>query len=206
MLEISHFKNIYIPEKAVLLRLGYIPSKAKLTKNFLSILKEEIKFAKKIIVPQKIIVSSTIKIIDEKNLLLDNELKIKSKNIVLLLKNCIKAYSFAVTLGKHLEEKRDYYLNKKETSRALILDAIGSVVVEELAEIVNKEIIKNCEKENLKTTKRFSPGYGDWNLKQQKEFLNFLQLEKIKVKLTKNFIMQPEKSISAILGAYPKEL
>lgn len=206
MPELSHFKNFEIKEKEVLLRLGYTPSKAKLTENFSTILKEEIEFAKKIIIPQKIINISNIKIIDEENILLDNELKITSKKIVLLLKYCVKIFSFLVTIGKHLEEKRNYYSSKKETTRALILDAIGSVTAEELAEIVNKEIIKECEKENLKTTNRFSPGYGDWNLKQQKEFLNFLQAEKIGVKLSESFIMQPEKSVSAILGAYPQDI
>ena len=71
---------------------------------------------------------------------------------------------------------------------------------EELAEITNKQISDNENKKGLKTTMRFSPGYVDWDIKGQKDFLKWLGAEAIGIKLTKNFQMLPEKSVSAILG------
>lgn len=47
---------------------------------------------------------------------------------------------------------------------------------------------------------RFSPGYGDVPLSFQRPFLAWLEARRIGVTLTEGFLMQPEKSVSALIA------
>lgn len=198
----QQFNSIDIPKQKVLARLGYLNNKTRLDSNTDALIDTEILVAKKLIVAKQVISTSKIAFQGSNSLLLEPGFTISSNDIFKLVKDCVSAYGFAVTIGPNLESKRDEYSNSKENSRALILDAIGSVAAEELAEITNKEISATAQKDGLKTTRRFSPGYGDWQLQNQKEFLKWLGADKIGIKLTENYQMLPEKSVSAILGVY----
>ena len=69
------------------------------------------------------------------------------------------------------------------------------------AETANARIKSFEEKENNFVTKKCSPCYGDRKLKTQKDFLKWLGAAQIGISLTKACLMQPEKSVSAIIGA-----
>ncbi len=198
---ISHFSQLEIPFQKILFRLGFLNGKTKLDKKLEDLIKEEVKLAQKLINPKQIISNSYIEFIGPDEISLEPHFKIKSSDIHNLFHGCVKAYGFAVTIGPALEKKRDHYISQKEATKALVLDAVGSVVVEELAEITDNQIGENILKEDLSLTLRFSPGYGDWNISGQKDFFKWLGAEAIGIKLTDKFQMLPEKSVSAIVGA-----
>ena len=189
----------------MLARLGFANGKTVIDQKTTVALEQEISIAKKIIVPKQAIAFSAFKIITDDTILIEPSFEIKSKDIANLLANCHLAYGFAVTIGPALEEKRNEYINEKETSRALMLDAIGSVAAEELAEITNQQIKTEAELVGSLTTMRFSPGYGNWPLNAQKDFLTWIGAQAIGIKLTPSFQMLPEKSVSAILGIYKRQ-
>jgi len=49
-------------------------------------------------------------------------------------------------------------------------------------------------------TMRYSPGYGDWDLTVQKELLGMVEAKSIGVTCTDTFILQPRKSVTAVIG------
>ena len=49
-------------------------------------------------------------------------------------------------------------------------------------------------------TLRYSPGYGDWALTGQADVFAFLNQCQGKIQLSDNFLMNPVKSITAIIG------
>jgi hypothetical protein len=186
----------------VLARMGYARGKTKLDKKTRQLIVDETKLAKKII--QGKLTISFSKITARKSpdrIFLEPGFVLKSKDLFKLFKGCSLVYGFAVTIGPALEARRDRYLSEKQSAKAVILDAIGSVAAEELAETTNIRIKKSVLKKGLGVTRRFSPGYGDWGLENQKEFLKWLGAEKIGIKLSPSFQMSPEKSITAVLGA-----
>lgn len=193
------FSRFDLPLNKVLSRLGYASGKTNMDAKTQEIIGEEIEAAKKLFSPKQVIASDAIKLSGRK-ILLGPSLIIESPDIVKLLQGCSVAFGFAVTIGPALEARRDMYLKDKETTRALVLDAAGSVAVEELARITNNEVAADITKNGYGFTRRFSPGYGDWALSGQKEFLSWLGAEQIGIKLNDNFQMIPEKSVSAILG------
>ena len=198
------FSRIDVPYDKILARLGYAQGKTQIDAKTQEMINGEIENSRILINAKQTVSRSGVKITESGKVFLEPGLTIVSKSIYELLKDCSFAVGFAITAGAHLEEKRNQYLNIRETARALILDAIGSVAAEELAEITQNQVAEEAAREGLSATRRFSPGYGDWNISGQGDFLRWLGAENIGIKLTAKFQMIPEKSISAIIGLKKK--
>ena len=81
-------------------------------------------------------------------------------------------------------------------SEVFYIDAISSAGIESYMDYIN-EII--CQ--DLDLTKRFSPGYSDFPLEFQTSLLKRLSAqENIGISLSKDFLMIPTKSITAVIG------
>ena len=199
-MNLSHIGKLDINPDKVLVRLGYARGRTVVNPKTENLLEDEIRTASKLISAKHVIAFSGINRGPKGNILLEPGFEIHSKDISELLKDCVKAYGFAVTIGGFIEDKRNAYIKDNQTTKALMLDAVGSVAAEELADIINKHITAEAEKDGLKTTRRFSPGYGDWKLEEQKAFLEWLGAKSAGIKLTGSFQMIPEKSVSAIIG------
>jgi len=123
-----------------------------------------------------------------------NKLKIKSRNVAFLLKDCNIVTIFACTLSSDFKEKSENLLV------SFIVDAIGSVAVEKFAERINKIVSENASKKGFKTTQRYSCGFADWSLNDQPKILKLLNTSKIGLKANSANILIPRKSITAIIG------
>lgn len=189
-----------ISDKAVLARLGYAPGTTALDERTAALIAEEIAGARTLIVPREAVAHAPVVRPAPGTVSLAPGLVIVSGHIDRLLAPCTEAYGLAVTIGPHLEMKRDRYLAGGETTRGLILDAIGSVAAEALAEEAHARIRAAAEERGLTATPRFSPGYGDWPVSAQADFLRWLAADGIGIRLTAQSQMIPEKSVSAILG------
>jgi hypothetical protein len=196
----EQFPKIELPYDKILARLGYAAGKTSMDIKTQDLIHECVDLSKKLITPRQAVACSEVKITEPGKVFLEPGLTIVSQKIFELLKDCPAAYGFAVTIGPHLEDKRNQFLNIKETARALILDAIGSTATEELAEMTQNQIAELAAKQQQAATRRFSPGYGDWKIQDQKDFLRWIGAERIGIRLTPTSQMLPEKSVSAILG------
>ncbi|PIU21227.1 MAG: hypothetical protein COT15_03370 [Candidatus Diapherotrites archaeon CG08_land_8_20_14_0_20_34_12] len=127
---------------------------------------------------------------------IDNKLKIRSRNVAFLLKDCEKATFFACTLSSDFQEKSENLLV------SVIVDAIGSVAVEKLAEKVSAVVCEKAKWKGFKITQRYGCGFADWSLGDQPKILKILNASKIGLKANKANILIPRKSITAIIGCY----
>jgi len=91
-------------------------------------------------------------------------------------------------------------MNTDEAAQAAVLDVVASEAVEGLADAVNKMINDRASKEGYETVMRFSPGYGDWDVSDQKKIFDILEMDKLGIELTESYLMVPEKTITAIVG------
>jgi hypothetical protein len=201
MLRIS---TIEIPYNKLLMRLGYLQTKTKLDEKTADMIKEISSLAQKLIKPKAVIAFENIMMISgdktSNEISFENGYKIKSWNIMGLLKNCFKVYGIGITIGEALELRRDEFLKRKETLNALISDAAGSVAAEETISLANEQIKAFEEKNGNVLTRRYSPGYGDWILEDNRQFLNWIGAEHIGIKLNEFCQMKPEKSVTALIG------
>ncbi len=196
MLNIS---AITIPYDKLLARLGYLKAQTRLDAKTEIAIKEILTQAQKLIKPKAVIAFENISV-NENLITFENGFKIESFEAAKHLTSCFKAYGIAVTAGSALEHKRNDFIEKKETFNALIMDAAGSVAVEEAVNAANTQIAELEAKKNNIAVKRFSPGYGDWVLETQKEFLKWLGASQIGIHLNESYQMKPEKSVSALIG------
>jgi hypothetical protein len=106
------------------------------------------------------------------------------------------------TIGETLERRVRALWEARELALASMLDSVGSGAVESLAEYVN-DLLCQQGLPTLRVTNRISPGYGDWDLADQRRLFNLCAADAIDVRLNEACVMTPGKSISLVVGAGP---
>ncbi len=101
-----------------------------------------------------------------------------------------------VTIGSSLPFEANRLMNSGNYVDGVILDAFGSAAVEQVADQVNNEINEMVIHQNLEYSKRYSPGYCQWGVQDQKVIFRKLPGEEIGVTLSDGFMMNPIKSVS----------
>ncbi len=124
-----------------------------------------------------------------------------SSKLAELLKGCKSLALFAVTAGEGIVEKASELSAQGDGVGALTCDAVGSEMADGAAEWVQHYLNQQFKRSGeILTKRRFSPGYGDLDLKNQLTLFKLLGIEKLGVKLTEDFLMIPEKTVTAIAG------
>jgi len=152
----------------------------------------------------RIIKSATLRVIYKEfnisnDMSLENTLyKFHGEDIKAHLSGCKKCVLMALTLGVKVEDIiRTAGIS--DMSRSVILDSCATAAAEQAADNVQGLIEKEYKGKFL--TKRFSPGYGDMPIESQQDFAVLLDTaRKIGLTVTKNNILLPRKSITAIIG------
>jgi hypothetical protein len=129
----------------------------------------------------------------------------KSRIIAQLLKHCHQVAIFLVTIGKYLEETAWQLSRDGLILEATVLDAIGSDAVEKMADFAHDRIKEVAKTQGHVISRRFSPGYCDWNIGQQQMLFYALTGNTVGIRLTGECLMIPQKSISGIIGIGPPE-
>ena len=123
-----------------------------------------------------------------------------SPSIMNLLKGASYLVLGVVTVGSTLENNVSELFARGEYPRAIALDAVGTVAIEALSKYVRNLICQEAKDRNLQITRYFSPGYGDWDISQQKDIFKIIPTNKIGVSLTESCMILPRKSLSWIIG------
>ncbi len=113
-----------------------------------------------------------------------------------------------VTIGDGVEKAMDAHAQKGDIVRALMLNVYGSAAAEAAADAANALIREEIEREGLRCSRRFSPGYNGWDVAEQRWLLPTLDGEALGVTLTDGCMMVPRKSITfaVSVGEQPVEM
>jgi len=141
-----------------------------------------------------------IESVQENRVNIENSITLASKVISQLLKRCEKVAIFVLTIGNHLEDMVAYLAEHGLVLQATVLDAIGSGTAEQLAVFVEDRIRESATSRGFVISRRFSPGYCDWDVSQQEMIFKAMQEDTAGVRLTEGYLMLPRKSISGIIG------
>jgi len=106
------------------------------------------------------------------------------------------------TIGAELEAQSAGYFRSNDTLKGLILDAIGSEAAEGVARHADLALAKLARKMDLWPSKRFSPGYKNWDLSEQKFVFDILPAKEMGVTLNASLMMIPRKSVSFGMNYY----
>ncbi|MFI5339479.1 MAG: hypothetical protein ACHQ7N_06545 [Candidatus Methylomirabilales bacterium] len=108
------------------------------------------------------------------------------------------------TIGEAIEHRIESLFAEREFPVAYMLDSLGSVVVEALAEAVLRQLCAERLSQGLKVTPRESPGYRRWPIEEQRKVFALLPADSVGMSLNPYCIMTPRKSISFAVGIGPE--
>lgn len=114
------------------------------------------------------------------------------------LSNCTRAVIMCATLGSEVDRLLRV-TQVRDMARAVVLDSLASVAAEQICNKVDALIAARYPGYHM--TYRFSPGYGDYPIELQREFLRRLDApRKIGLSANESFLLIPSKSVTAIAG------
>ncbi|MDE6471895.1 MAG: hypothetical protein K2L52_02585 [Clostridia bacterium] len=123
---------------------------------------------------------------------------LQGKDIAKHLEDCNEAYILGATVGFEIE-KTITKLMKENPLLGVMVDSASICAIESYCD----DLCEELQSQNTKQlTWRFSCGYGDFPLSQQKDFVRLLEMQKrIGVFLNEeSLMMSPQKSVTAIVG------
>ena len=121
-----------------------------------------------------------------------------SQKLAAVLTGCDRAVIFAATMGLELDRLIARH-GRLSPARGLMLQALGAERIEALCDSFCDFLA--AEYAPLTVRRRFSPGYGDLPLQNQRAFFETLQCHKeIGLYLNESLLMSPTKSVTAIVG------
>ncbi|MBN2283995.1 MAG: hypothetical protein JXO48_08910 [Deltaproteobacteria bacterium] len=131
---------------------------------------------------------------------------ITSAKLAAFLSGAEEALLMGATAGRDVITAIDEETGRGAMTRAVVYDAAASEMVDDaldwLCTYFNRELSRECR---LVTKRRFSAGYGDFALEEQRYIHAFLHMDKLDVHINENHILIPEKSVTAVTGVWLKE-
>ncbi len=124
-----------------------------------------------------------------------------SRRLSRFLEGCSEVILMGATAGSKVMAAIEEDVTGDHVSRGVVFDATASELVDASLDWIMSYFARELRRENKTLTeKRFSAGYGDFLLENQGTLFRLLKLERIGVKITENFVLIPEKSVTAVAG------
>ena len=139
-------------------------------------------------------------VLDNDVVQLDETVEFTSAKLAKTLKNAERIVCFVGTIGTGVENEINRLLGKQKLADAYILDAMASVAVENMIDRFQDLMENRFSAEDRTVTLRFSPGYCDWPVTQQKKLFNIFDPKELEVELLDSCLMIPRKSVSGVFG------
>jgi hypothetical protein len=107
---------------------------------------------------------------------------------------------FLCTAGEEIGKRSRRAMQERDLLAGYIYDVIGSETVEAAADLMQAELKRSAAADGLKVTNRYSPGYCGWNVEEQHKMFSLMPGNFCNIRLTPSALMDPEKSVSGIIG------
>ena len=134
--------------------------------------------------------------VDSEGVTLDCGVRFTSRDLAAHLKGCEEALLLGATLGSRVD-MAIRRLALGSVAEGAAAQAVAAALIESYCDSVQAQADTN----GLAQRPRFSPGYGDWDLAEQKLLFPVLDCAKrIGLTLTDGLMMAPSKSVTAIIG------
>lgn len=133
--------------------------------------------------------------------------RFKSPKLAKALTKAESVCCFIATVGSAVDLEIQRLMQQQRYANAYILDALGSMSAENIVEQFYQRKAERQAKKNGGVTFRFSPGYCDWPVTEQRALFKLLSKTNIPdVVLTESCLMSPRKSISGLFGLLPPKM
>ncbi len=132
---------------------------------------------------------------------LENGTVFKSSVLAKMLQDSSEVLLMAATSGNKIMSNIKKNSLGGNIAKAVVFDAVASEMTDGALDWIISYFRNQLRREGKSIIlRRFSCGYGDFVLENQKVMHKILKLKNIGVKLSKTFMFIPEKSVTAVTG------
>ncbi len=167
-----------------------------------SLIDEKINKASDLIQPSCFYQFMDIKEVISPRVVLENGIRVTVTSNILswALAPCQKVAVFVSSIGNHLESRVTQLMEEGEVLKGAILDAIGSLAADNAASCLQDKVQEMANSEGAEITLRYSPGYCDWDITEQRAIFEVMDSTQTGIELSEDCLMTPRKSISGLIG------
>ncbi|MBW1778192.1 MAG: hypothetical protein JRI76_08750 [Deltaproteobacteria bacterium] len=145
--------------------------------------------------------SERVDCVTKKQVILVNGTSFNSVKLARTLKDASMVFFFIATIGPGLEKEIARIMEKGRYADAYVLDVMASLTVEDVVDQFHRRMASRFARNGKSVTRRFSPGYCDLPLPEQKKIFDQFDKENtLGVQLSDAFLMMPRKSVSGVFG------
>lgn len=198
-----YFSKIHLPtpHEAIWRRLGFREGLTAIDQEHRAAVERTIAEAMALISLAGVAHIIPITAFTEYEVILTGDVVFKSTKLAAFMKGAGKALLMGATAGVSIATALVNANAQNDLQRSVIYDATASEVVDYALTWLQSYIGATLRREGFFVEKRrFSAGYGDFNLHYQQDFYKILALDKLGLSLTEGFVLVPEKSVTAICG------
>jgi hypothetical protein len=142
-----------------------------------------------------------IKRIDSPAIVLEDDTVLSGVRLAELLDGCDQALLMLAAGGSRIMDLIHRLQEENRMSEAVVVDAAASEITDSALDIVMAHVTTLLRSRGRAlTSMRFSPGYGDFEITQQRDFYRLLNGEAFGITLNEACLLIPEKSVFAIAG------
>ncbi len=124
----------------------------------------------------------------------------KSAHLATVLARSSQVAILGVTVGTRVMERIHLLTEAGRLTEAVIHDAVASEAAEAAMAYLHKYVRQDRSRFGQGVTRRYSPGYGDLLLVEQRKLHEALRMQDLGVILSSHYMLIPEKSALAIVG------
>lgn len=140
---------------------------------------------------------------DSVSMILQEETFYLHKMVTTALKDSTAIAVFIGTCGNEVEKYSKQLLKEGHALEGFIADLIGSELAEGVADYTHNRVNREMSLSGINATNRYSPGYCNWPVSDQKQLFNIMGANRCGVVLSSSSLMLPIKSVSGIIGLGP---
>jgi len=192
---------IQAPRSKIYKRLGHRKNLTRLSPQQKAESEHFIDDALSIIHLKGAVLRVSIHIEDGSRVVLPDSRHFESRNLAGFLKDCREIILMGATAGSDIMNAIQEDISGRNMLRGVVFDATASEMADEALDWLMAYFNRSLRRENKKLLqKRFSAGYGDFSLENQKALQSLLHLDRLGVGVTESCMLIPEKSVTAITG------
>jgi len=193
--------NIPTPKEGIYKRLGYRKGKTQLMSQQKEEIEHNIEDALFLINLKGAGIRIPVQEKRSATIVLSTGITLESAHLSAFLEDCWEIVLMGATAGSDIIDAIQENSAKDNLTRAVVFDAVASETVDTSLDWIMNYYNQELRRENkYLTSTRFSAGYHDFLLENQKIIYDTLELQHIGIKINDNFILIPEKSVTAVAG------
>jgi len=193
--------RIDLPREDIYRRLGYRRDATQISPPQTAEIENYMEEARSLISLKGTVLRLPIREISPARVVLGDEVVFESRHLARFLDRCREVALMGATAGPAIMAAISEDAAGRNVTRAVVMDATASEMTDAALDWIMSYLRGSLRRENRTLrTRRYSAGYGDFLLENQRTIFHLLQLDRFGVTLTESCLLIPEKSVTALTG------